>query len=214
MPNKPCHPTGISLPVPSQPLIHPRPRMHIERYPMKYLAVAFVLVVVGCKQRTVEEAIPGRAVFDQFHSILLEGDFHKLAHRLAPEVLMEFRKYLEFTVSQPMEGSWFTGSRDRRATKEELSAVSDAEFFTRYMNGTSEISGNPFKQRYTSGNLIDGTIEDERFCRFTYALGGSNGSKVKFNFNKVDGDWLLVEPSITTIFAEQVRSANGRTIEG
>ena len=28
--NKPCHPTGVSQPVPAQPLIQPRPRMHFN----------------------------------------------------------------------------------------------------------------------------------------------------------------------------------------
>ncbi len=181
---------------------------------MKYLAASAIILFASCSQQEAEVSVPSREVFDDFQAIMVGSDFEKLAERLAPEVLSEFRRQLEFTTEHPLEGSWFTGTRDRRPTPEELSAVSDSDFFGIYMKGTADVIGNPFAERYSGGKLVTTTAGTKGYRHFVLTKDDDYAFPITFSFKQADGGWRLVEPSVVTTFARQLRAAKGGTTNG
>ena len=181
---------------------------------MKYLAASAIILLASCNQQEADVAVPGREVFDEFQAIMVAGDFEKLAEQLGPEVLSEFRRQLEFTTKHPLEGSWFTGTRDRRPTPEELSAVSDTAFFSVYMKGAADVIGNPFAERYSDGKIVTTTKGTKGYRHFILTKDDEYAFPTTFSFKQADGVWRLAEPSVVTTFAKQLRAAKGGTTNG
>jgi hypothetical protein len=123
---------------------------------MKNILIALVsLAFISC-ERPVE--LDPDQIFSRFHAILLKGDYSELADELHPSVLRSFRERLEFSTEQPMEAAWFTGSKERTPTKDELAKIDDRTFFVTYMKGETEIIGNPFVERYRDVKVIASTV--------------------------------------------------------
>ncbi|MEP4079965.1 hypothetical protein [Haloferula sp.] len=181
---------------------------------MKFLAAPAIILLASCSQQEADVAVPGREVFDEFQATMTGGDFDKLAEQLSPEVLTEFRRQLEFTTEHPLEGSWFTGTRDRGPTPEELSAVSDSDFFSVYMKGTAEVIGNPIAERYSGGKLVTMTEGTKGYRHFVLTKDDEYAFPATFSFKQTDEGWRLIEPSVVAAFARQLRVAKGGETNG
>ena len=181
---------------------------------MKFLAASAIILLASCSEQKADVPIPAREVFDEFQAVMVGGDFQKMAELLSPEVLSEFRRQLAFTTEHPLEGSWFTGTRERRPTPEELSAVSDLDFFSTYMKGTAEVIGNPFAERYSGGELVTMTEGTKGYRHFILTKDAEYAFPITFSFKQADGGWTLVESSVVTTFARQLRAAKGGTTNG
>jgi hypothetical protein len=181
---------------------------------MKFLVTSAIVLLASCNQKSSEVSVPGREIFDDFQSIMVAGDFEKLARQLDPEVLHEFRRLLEFTTKYPLEGSWFTGIRDNPPTTEALSAVSDSDFFAIYMKATAEGIGNPFGDYYSGGSLVTATTGSKGYKHFVLTMDDEYAFPTIFSFKQASNEWHLVEPSVVTKFARKLRAAKGGTTDG
>lgn len=187
---------------------------------MKNVIITILLLaLISCKQSV---DLDPDGIFTHFQTVLMADDYSALARELQPNVLESFRRRLEFSVEQPREGSWFTGSRDRSPTKEELSKIDDLTFFVTYMKGEREVIGNPFIERYRDAKAIASTIGKTEFRQFgkrefRHFVIQSDQNVARptiFSFTKVDGRWLLDSPCIVDLFANQLRAAKGKSPEG
>ena len=183
------------------------------RYPMKFLAVVALLAIVSCsgKQRT-EETIDTK-VLDDFRSVTDSGNFDKLADQIHPEILKTFRRRLEFTTSHPLHGSWFTGSRDRLPTEQELASLSDKKFFVQFMSGYEPVLGNPFRDALMGLEVVASTEGSKGYRSFIGTRDSEYAIPSTFTFSKVDESWVLVSPSFVEDFANQLRAARGKEPE-
>ena len=145
---------------------------------------------------------------------MLKGDYSALAAELHPNVLRSFRERLEFSTERPMEGSWFTGTEDRLPTKDELAKIDDRMFFVTYMDGESEVVGNPFIERYRDAKVIASTVGKKEYRHFVIQVEETVAQPAVLSFMMVDGKWLLIFPSFVDLHANRVRAAKGRIPEG
>jgi hypothetical protein len=113
-----------------------------------------------------------------------------------------------------MEGSWFTGSRDRLPTKQDLESLSDTEFFVRFMNGYEPILGNPFKDAVGGLQVVAATSGTKGYRNFVATKETDYAIPAVISFTQVDGRWVLVSPSFVDHFANRLRAARGQIPEG
>ncbi len=179
---------------------------------MKNILIALVsLALLSCERPA--ELDPDK-IFSRFHAILLKGDYSELADELHPNVLRSFRERLEFSTEQPMEGAWFTGSKERIPSKDDLAKIDDRTFFVTYMKGETEVIGNPFVERYRNAKVIASTVGERDFRHFVIQVEDTVAQPAVLSFMKVDGKWLLIYPSFVDLHANRVRAAKGRIPEG
>lgn len=181
---------------------------------MKLLAALALLGLASCNQRSPEPKVTDTAIFDDFRSVVEGGKFDDLAARIHPEILKTFRRRLEFATSSPLEGSWFTGSRDRLPTKKDLDSLSDTEFFVRFMNGYEPVLGNPFRDALSGLQVIATTTGTKGYRNFVTTKETEYAIPTTVSFSQVDGKWVLVAPSFVEHFANRLRAARGQTPEG
>jgi hypothetical protein len=181
---------------------------------MKILTALALLGLASCNQRSPEAKVNDTAIFDDFRSVVEGGKFEDLAPRIHPEILKTFRRHLEFTTSSPLEGSWFTGSRDRLPTKEDLDSLSDTEFFVRFMNGHEPLLGNPFRDALSGLQVIATTTGTKGYRNFVATKETEYAIPATISFSQVDGKWVLVAPSFIDHFANRLRAARGQIPEG
>jgi hypothetical protein len=179
---------------------------------MKNTLLALVSLATFSCERPAE--LDPDKIFTRFHAILLKGDYSELADELHPSVLRSFRERLEFSTEQPMEGAWFTGSKDRVPTKDELAKIDDRMFFVTYMKGETEIIGNPFIERYRDAKVIASTVGKREYRHFVIQAEDTVAQPAVLSFMNVDGKWLLIFPSFVDLHANRVRAAKGRIPEG
>jgi len=158
------------------------------------------VLIASCKTppETVENIPTG--VYDDFQSVLNSGNFTTLADQLDPDVLMVFRRQLNF------EGAWFSN----QAIKSEIESMEDREFFVRYMNAYSETLGNPFKDTYSSGKVVSMISGSKGYRHYIVTMEGEYSFPITFSFRRVDEDWLLVEPCFVSEYANRVRKSKGK----
>lgn len=77
------------------------------------------------------------------------------------------------------------------------------------MEETSKVIGNPFEQRYSSGKLVSVVTGSKGYRHFIYTVDEEYAFPLTFSLREDGGQWSLVEPSVVTKFAEQLRAANG-----
>jgi len=179
---------------------------------MKNIILALVSLACFSCDRPAE--LDPDKIFARFHRILLKGDYSVLAAELHPSVLRSFRERLEFSTEQPREGSWFTGSKDRHPTKDELAKIDDSKFFVTYMTGESEVIGNPFIERYRDAKVIASTVGKKEYRHFVIQTDETVAQPAVLSFMQVDDKWLLIFPSFVDLHANRVRAAKGRIPEG
>jgi hypothetical protein len=181
---------------------------------MKLLAALALLGLASCNQRSPEPKVNDTAIFDDFRSVVEGGKLDDLAPRIHPEILKTFRRRLEFTTSSPLEGSWFTGSRERLPTKKDLDSLSDTEFFVRFMNGYEPVLGKPFRDALSGLQVITTTTGTKGYRNFVATKETEYAIPTTLSFSQVDGKWVLVAPSFVEHFANRLRAARGQTPEG
>jgi hypothetical protein len=180
---------------------------------MKSIVTFAFLAIAACEQRPTPPKIAEAAIFDEFQTRLVSGDFDWLSSHLDPEILKTFRRRLEFTTASPMEGSWFTGTEDRQPTTEELSSISDAKFFARYMQGFSPVLGNPIGEPYRAAKVVASTSGSKGYRHIIVTVDTEYAFPTTFSFKQDGGRWLLAPPSIVERYANKLRAARGKAPE-
>jgi hypothetical protein len=181
---------------------------------MKFLAALALLAIASCTEKQSVEERDDTAILDDFRAVADAGDFENLAIRIHPEILKTFRRRLEFTTSSPLEGSWFTGTRDRLPTEQEIEALSDTEFFDRFMSGYEPVLGNPFRDAFIGLDVVATTSGTKGYRSFVCTKDTEYAIPSTFTFSEVAGEWVLVSPSFIENFANRLRAARGQTPEG
>jgi hypothetical protein len=181
---------------------------------MRILATLALCWIASCGRHTPVLKTIDTEIFDDFRTVLKKGAFEELALRLHPDVLRTFRHRLEFTTSSPMEGSWFTGTRDHQPTQDELESTNDTDFFVRYMKGYESVMGIAFEQGWGEIEVVATTYGTEGYRHFIVTKDTAYGWPVTFTFAQIEGKWVLTSPSIVDNFANQYRAARGGMPEG
>jgi hypothetical protein len=73
------------------------------------------------------------------------------------------------------------------------------------------VIGNPFAERYSGGNLVATAMGSKGYRHFVFTKDDEYAFPVTFSFQKSGEGWHLVEPSVVTSFARQLRAAKGGT---
>ena len=181
---------------------------------MKILPIVAILLLSACKDPQQAAEIPDHEIFREFQQVLVSGDFEKLASHIDGGVLETFRQRLEFTTDQPLEGSWFSGSRKIQPTKEQLNQFDDSQFFTVYMEGFESVLGNPLGERFRGAEVVTETIGTLGYRHFVVTRESDYAFPTVFSFKREGERWILVAPSIIETYANSLRASRGRIPEG